>query len=80
MTGTNSAPARVARAVSPILTTADAVDTASFARPQIARVTHVALDLDLDFATRRVGGTATLDGVDLRQLDPADLRRRHRPV
>lgn len=61
MTTASTAPTPVARAVSPILTTADAVDTASFARPQIARVTHVALDLDLDFAARRVGGTATLD-------------------
>ena len=62
MSETNIAtPSVSARAVSPILTTADAVDTASFARPQVARVTHVALDLDLDFAARRVGGTATLD-------------------
>lgn len=49
------------RTVAPVLDSADAVDTASFARPHVARVTHVALDLDLDFATRRVAGTATLD-------------------
>ena len=48
-------------AVAPILTTAEARDIHSFARPEIARVTHVALDLGLDFAAKRVGGTATLD-------------------
>jgi leukotriene-A4 hydrolase len=53
----NTAEAQVA----PILTTPDAVDTHSFARPQEARVTHVALDLNVDFDARRIGGTATLD-------------------
>ena len=33
----------------------------SFAKPLEARVTHVALDLAVDFAAKRVGGTATLD-------------------
>ncbi len=47
--------------VAPILATPDAVDAASFARPLEARVTHVALDLAVDFETKRVGGTATLD-------------------
>ena len=47
--------------VSPILTTPDAVDNQTFAQPQIARVTHVALNLDLDFDAKRVGGTAMLD-------------------
>nr|WP_234024864.1 M1 family metallopeptidase [Tsuneonella amylolytica] len=47
--------------VAPVLTTADAVDDATFARPQVARVTHVDLDLALDFAAKAVGGTATLD-------------------
>jgi aminopeptidase N len=47
--------------VAPILTGADALDTATFARPQVARVTHVALDLALDFDAKRVSGTATLD-------------------
>ena len=49
------------RTVAPILTTPDARDIHSFARPEIARVTHVALDLAADFANRRIGGTATLD-------------------
>ena len=48
-------------AVAPILTTPDAVDDASYAQPRIARVTHVALDLTLDFPNHRVAGTATLD-------------------
>lgn len=45
----------------PVLTSAEARDIHSFARPEIARVTHVALDLALDFAAKRVAGTATLD-------------------
>ena len=48
-------------AVAPILTTPDARDNASYARPLEARVTHVALDLGVDFNARRIGGTATLD-------------------
>ena len=47
--------------VAPVLTTAEARDIHSFARPEIARVTHVALDLALDFTAKRVGGTARLD-------------------
>ena len=46
--------------VSPILTTPEARDTLTYAVPQEARVTHVALDLDLDFDAQRVGGIATL--------------------
>ncbi len=49
------------RQVAPILTGAAARDGSSFARPEVARVTHVALDLDADFAARRMAGTATLD-------------------
>ncbi len=60
--GTTAANAPVPpREIAPILTSADAVDTASFARPLEARVTHVALDLSLDFAQKQVAGTATLD-------------------
>jgi hypothetical protein len=58
----NRAPAQAAEAaIAPILTTPDAVDPHSFAKPQEARVTHVALDLTVDFDTKRIGGTATLD-------------------
>ncbi len=56
-----SAPAAATPAIAPILTTADAVDTHSFAKPLDARVTHLALDLAVDFDAKRVGGTATLD-------------------
>ncbi len=50
-----------APAIAPVLTSADAVDKYSYARPHEARVHHVALDLAVDFDSRRVGGTATLD-------------------
>jgi leukotriene-A4 hydrolase len=52
---------RTAPAVAPILTTPEARDAHSFARPEVARVTHVALDLDADFAAHLMAGTATLD-------------------
>jgi aminopeptidase N len=48
-------------AIAPILAGADAVDIHSYAKPLEARVHHVALDLAVDFDTKRVGGTATLD-------------------
>jgi leukotriene-A4 hydrolase len=35
-------------------------DVHSFARPEHVRVRHVSLDLDVDFAKRRLSGTATL--------------------
>ena len=47
--------------VSPVLLTEEAKDPWTFARPEVARITHVALDLVLDFAGKQVGGTATLD-------------------
>jgi aminopeptidase N len=47
--------------VAPVLTSADAVDALTYARPAEARVTHVSLDLDADFEAKRLGGTATLD-------------------
>ena len=48
-------------APSPILTTPDARDVLTYARPEVARVTHVDLDLTADFATKTMRGTATLD-------------------
>ena len=65
--------------VSPILTSADAKDPWTFAEPEVARVTHVALDLTLDFEARTVGGTATLDilaapGADKVVLDSQGLQ------
>jgi aminopeptidase N len=59
--GNQAQPQAAEAALAPILTTPDAVDTHSFARPLEARVTHVALDLTVDFDARRIGGTATLD-------------------
>ncbi len=50
-----------ASAIAPILTAPDAVDVHSYAKPLEARVTHVALDLTVDFNAKRLGGTATLD-------------------
>ncbi len=48
-------------AIAPILDTPDAVDVHSYAKPLEARVTHVALDLSVDFQAKRLSGTATLD-------------------
>ena len=56
-----SAPASEERMVAQVLTGEDSVDPHSFARPHEARVTHVDLDLDMDFEAKRIGGTATLD-------------------
>ncbi len=55
------AQTRQAAVPAPILTTPEARDVWTHARPEIARVTHVALDLSVDFATRTLKGTATLD-------------------
>ncbi|KLE34788.1 M1 family metallopeptidase [Aurantiacibacter luteus] len=49
------------RVIAPILTSEQAFDEFTYAKPLEARVTHVALDLDLDFEGKRVDGTATLD-------------------
>jgi len=57
----DTAPAAGAVDVAPVLDTPDAVDIHSYAKPLEARVTHIALDVAVDFATKRVGGTATLD-------------------
>ncbi len=47
--------------VAPVLDSADAVDIHSYAKPLEARVTNVALDLDVDFDAKQIFGTATLD-------------------
>ncbi len=39
----------------------DAVDSHTYARPEIARVVDVALDLTADFNAKTLSGTATLD-------------------
>ncbi len=63
---------------SPILTSEEAKDPWTFAVPEVARVTHVDLDLTLDFEAKQVGGTATLDieaepGADTLVLDSNGL-------
>ena len=45
----------------PILTAPEAKDVWTHAEPQVARVTHVDLNLDVDFATKTLSGTAMLD-------------------
>lgn len=45
----------------PILTTSEAKDAWTHAVPEVARVTHVDLNLDVDFASRTLAGVATLD-------------------
>lgn len=70
--------ATTAPIISPILTSDDAKDPYSYAEPEIARVTHVALDLALDFDQKTVTGTAALnilaaDGADTIILDTMGL-------
>ena len=47
--------------VAPLSTASDATDIHSYAKPKIARVTHVDLDLTADFAGKKMVGTAALD-------------------
>ncbi len=47
--------------VAPVLTTPEAKDVWTYARPAEARVTHVDLKLDVDFEKQTIGGVATLD-------------------
>ena len=73
------APPAVAPAPGP-----DAVDSHTYARPEIARVVDVALDLTADFNAKTLSGTATLDILavpganeiilDIRNLDIQDVR------
>lgn len=48
-------------AIAPILTTPEAKDVKSYAQPQVARVTHVDLDLVVDFEAKTMSGTAAMD-------------------
>lgn len=45
----------------PILTAPEAKDVWTHAEPQVARVTHIDLDLDVSFESKMLSGTATLD-------------------
>lgn len=47
--------------VAPVLTTPEAKDIWTYARPAEARVTHVDLKLKVDFDSKTIGGVATLD-------------------
>lgn len=47
--------------IAPILTSEEAFDDQTFAKPKEARVTHIDLDLAMDFDAKTIGGTATLD-------------------
>ena len=58
------------RQVAVLLTTPEAQDIHSYARPAEARVTHVDLDLSADFASRRLSGSARLS-VDAAATEPA---------
>lgn len=53
--------AALAQSVAPILASPEAKDVWTYAHPAEARVTHVDLDLDVDFAAKVVRGTAVLD-------------------
>ena len=73
-----SSAGAVPDAPSPILTTPEAKDVLSYAEAQIARVTHVDLDLTADFDAKVMRGTAALDilaAPDARRivLDDKDL-------
>ena len=78
--GSDTAPA-----AAPAIAPADYVrDIHSYARPEIARVTHVSLDLTADFEAKTLSGTAALDVtaepganeivLDVRNLDIRDVR------
>jgi aminopeptidase N len=60
-TAANSSETGQEAQIAPILDTPEARDKASYARPLKARVHHVALDLNVDFDAKRIGGTAILD-------------------
>lgn len=47
--------------VAPVLTTPEAKDVWTYARPAEARVTHVDLKLKVNFDSKTIGGVATLD-------------------
>lgn len=55
-----------AQHLAPILTGPEARDVLSYAQPEKARVTHVDLDLTVDFAKQRLAGMASLDIVAAR--------------
>lgn len=77
--GASMTPPAIAPAPGP-----DAIDSHTYARPEIARVVDVALDLTANFEAKTLSGTATLDILavpganevilDIRNLDIQDVR------
>ncbi|MXO91953.1 M1 family metallopeptidase [Pontixanthobacter aquaemixtae] len=59
--------------VAPILTSEDAKDDQTFADPEKARVTHIDLDLALDFDEQMVSGSAMLDIIAAADVDTVVL-------
>ena len=59
--------------VAPVLDSAQAFDDQTFAKPLEARVSHLDLDLNLDFETQTVSGTAMLDIVAKEGIDTVIL-------
>lgn len=55
--------------IAPILTSEEAFDDQTFAKPQEARVTHIDLDLAMDFDAMTIGGKATLDVLAADEVD-----------
>ncbi|QIG81026.1 M1 family metallopeptidase [Stakelama tenebrarum] len=73
------APLAAHAQTAPILTSPEAKDVWTHAQPEVARVTHVSLDLTADFDAKEMRGTATLDilaAADAKEiiLDDAGLR------
>lgn len=57
-----------AEPVAPLLTTPEAVDVLSYAKPTSARVSHVDIDLTADFAAHTLTGRASLDVIAAPQV------------
>jgi aminopeptidase N len=71
LTGEQAAPE--APKIAAILDSKDAEDVYSFAKPLEARVSHVSLDLDLDFDKQAVSGKAVLDVIARKGVDKVIL-------
>src|SRR5690606_33827622 len=76
--GEQRAPEAPQASAAPQQATVVAADPHSFGNPHEVRVTHVSLDLDVDFDARSLVGTATLDlartgDADRVVLDTRDL-------
>lgn len=61
LAGASPLAAQPAHIPAPVLSSPEAKDVWTHARPEEARVTHVSLDLGVDFQSKAIRGTATLD-------------------